>query len=612
MEYQFNIDDGLLRRSIQLLRISLQDTNHDYLSFGKIPTYREKRRNNEVDFVSDEDSKNEDFKGLRKEIALRLRCFHYYVGNADISQANREYHEVHLETDDILEFLQKYIVSYARIYLHDSGTDDQRTLDQGFFESFRQIQADVIDENDQDINDVTEVDAQDIQQVRSAKLCFIRQCGPLQTDFPPEQIDNESVISGIVHNGILKPVNRLLKHRFRGIEVKKHVYRDYMSIPDYCFRVEIGNAHIYVPIELKLSGVYNSFKKRNSYFTDLINQSSYQLLTCKSKLSFVFDKDCIMIIKLPGEGMPELLVEESTQIRLAKMKFSIYLQGVTEADEVYVQSIFDAMKLSDVDKRAVTTGKYNFMRNEWRNQFPHYKLIGDYYIKHHQRKQTNIRIHKGLFRRKLFNFVTTINREDFDDITPIQDNGRDNRKYHANRTFAFSLSMFLNELRCYKKLRKVNSRGSQVERPPSLVGATSTLHYTPYLCESGFIDWPSEIIAENEESTTFSGFFLLMEEISQDFPDTEEEYQRAAAQALQSIHAKGLLHGDVKDRNFRYDASRQRVIFFDFGLSTNTKIKSNALIVSSDIQKVAELNDLRVEVSKAFRNRHIRPIIAHN
>ncbi|KAK6463680.1 hypothetical protein DFJ63DRAFT_318719 [Scheffersomyces coipomensis] len=405
MEYQFNIDDGLLRRSIELLRISLQDTNHDYLSFEKIPTYREKRRNNEVDFVSDEDSKNEDFKGLRKEIALRLRYFHHYVGNAGISQANREYHEVTLETDDVLEFLQKYIVSCARRYLHDSGTDDQRTLDQfgydvekifnysqlfvvpfpppiylvphkednlrptkrqkgtsdashhsvsftrtrGFFESFRQIQADVIDENE------------DMQQV---KLRFVRQCGPIQTDYSPESIYDKSGISTIVYNGILQPVRRLLQRDFHGIHLMPDFYNNSMSIPDYCFIVKIGNSKFNIPIELKLSGVYNSFEKKDSSFSYLINESMYQMLEFKSSMGYVFDKECIMIIKLINNEMSEFAVEESSHIRIARVKCNIqciryndlnpalmfyksilnYLLYVTKDDKNRVESIFNSIK----------------------------------------------------------------------------------------------------------------------------------------------------------------------------------------------------------------------------------------------------------------------------
>ncbi|KAK6463681.1 hypothetical protein DFJ63DRAFT_312990 [Scheffersomyces coipomensis] len=725
MVFQFIINDSLLRRSIQLVQNNLQNANHDYLQVETLPSFRENRQLYEVDFGSVEDSRNEDFKGLRKEIALRLRCFHHYVGNRDILQANGNHYEVILEPpftpsflleDFISEFSRelisesgivdgindiiknvKSVFDYSQLFVlpfpppiyqvggdHDSRpTKKQRTTNQlntndpvrsnsftltrGAFESFRQIQAVVIDENNQDIQgDVIDENNQDIQPVG---IHFVAQIGSIQTGIMPHMIRNESDVTRLVKTAILNPVRKLLSQDYSGLALRPQRYGMKLSIPDYSFKVKIGESIFLIPVELKSSGVYNSFKRKDTRFSDLMNQSIYQMLTCKSSISFVFDKDCIMVIKLVHE-IPEFAVEELTQIRLAKIKCNIqcvkykdsspavifyksmfsYLSGATVAAEAQVESIFEAMRLTDDDKTAVTQAKYVFMRNEWLSQFSRYKLTRGYYIRYHERKQTDIRILEGVFKKSLLNFDTTINREDFEDITPIQ-GGRDNTRYNSNvfrlkynkapnenrrmilkvydpvsatikpshthswsfqRAFAFSLLLFLNELRCYKKLREVNSRGSQVDRPSSLIGASEALNYTPYLYSSGFIDWPSEIIAGNKQPTRFSGFFLLMEEISRDFPETEEEYQRAAAQALQSIHAIGLLHGDVIARNFRYDASRQRVIFFDFGSSSYTNRKPNALIAVSDKQKIYELDKLRFEVSKAFRKRPIRPVRDNN
>ncbi|KAK6464247.1 hypothetical protein DFJ63DRAFT_311546 [Scheffersomyces coipomensis] len=707
MVIQFNIDDGILRRSMELLQITLEDANHNYLEFSKLPRSAE---TNEIGFISVGDSKNEKCKGYRKEIALRLRCFHHYVGNTDRLEGERTYHQVDFKLPyQPLKFLSKYVCSFARRFFAEAGIGDmdiERLVDEveivfaysqlfvlpfpapifrepnyeieeakeskkrkilydkvsnrsgtfsqsrGYFKSYRQIEANVVDETDRGGEPLR------LGLISNISLPFI--------GFPPNQILKEWNISYNVHNGLIEPVKELLMNDFDNPTVEAQYYGDRISVPDYCFQVKVENSVFSIPIELKLSGVFKAFRDRDAYFSDLINQSMYQMLTLRSSIGFIFDKECIMIIKLFNNETPELTVEELTQIRLARLKCSIqcvkfkdtnpalifyrsmfrYIQNATPSDQFRVNSIFKDMELTANDKTAVTAGKYEFMRNEWRSEFSEYKPRGDYFIRYLNSRPTDIRIPKGFFNRKLLNFKTTIHREDFRDITSIQDNWKNGSNYHSNvfrltytkepnlnrrmilkiydpvsspeiashtqggsfqKTFAFSLSMYFNELRSYKLLRDDNSNGPEEEKPESQDGPAPTLHYTPYMYESGFIDWPGEKLAGNDKPTEFCGFFLLLEEISEGFPDTEEEYQEAARQALQNIHLKGLLHGDVNNRNFRYDSSRNRVIFFDFGLSKYTnsefKDKSEDLISSTAEQKQAELAKLGRKVTVAFRQK---------
>ncbi|KAK6463679.1 hypothetical protein DFJ63DRAFT_335198 [Scheffersomyces coipomensis] len=672
MEFQFNINESLLRRSIQLVQARLNDSTHNYLEFNKLPRSKESNLVREVNIGSRDYVNDDRFKGYRNEIALRLRCFHHYVGNRDKLKRSRSLNAVTLKppysglllvhgiisscavelfNEDgivnnkvvkglvanvmaIFDYSQLFILpfpfpfykqitnreeelrSLKKRKLQADAQDNSSikaskaasfTVTRVFFESFRQIEADVITEVDQGIEAV---------HIRFVTAIYLPPLG-----FSHNQINNESRISEIVNFGLLEPVRHLLLHDFDTIDLLSQFYTDKMSITDYCFTVDINNSSYKIPVELKLEGVYNSFKKRNSDFSDIINQLTYQMLTNSSSIGFVFDRECIMIVKLLDNATPQLKVENSTQIRLAKLRCNIqciryidknpallmykqmlrYLQQATETEKLRVASIFAAMKLTDADKKDVIRGKYAFIRSEWRNKFKGYNPVNDYYIKFIGKEPTNIRIPRGFFDRSLFKYVTNIQRENFEDIISIQNNYKENKtKYHSNKTFAFSLSMFLNELRCYNILRGVIRNGLQLRRPPSLQGEASTLNYTPYVYGKGFIDWPSDIIIGNSNPSNFCGFFLLMEEIPQDYPDTEEEYQQAAEIALRSIHAKGLLHGDVKKRNFRYDGSRGRVIFFDFGLSRYSKDRADVLIASSDQEKLAELSKLREQVTEAF------------
>ncbi|HYQ26137.1 MAG TPA: AAA family ATPase, partial [Polyangiaceae bacterium] len=46
---------------------------------------------------------------------------------------------------------------------------------------------------------------------------------------------------------------------------------------------------------------------------------------------------------------------------------------------------------------------------------------------------------------------------------------------------------------------------------------------------------------------------------------------RLATEALQAVHARGILHKDIKPEHFLYDASNARVVLIDFGIATTLK-----------------------------------------
>ncbi|KAK6464179.1 hypothetical protein DFJ63DRAFT_333769 [Scheffersomyces coipomensis] len=295
-------------------------------------------------------------------------------------------------------------------------------------------------------------------------------------------------------------------------------------------------------------------------------------------LGVLCDRESIIFIKLEDE-LPVLGSDPLTLIRTAKLKCK-----VTQADKNKIDNILKAMKLTDADKVDVEIGKYNFIKAEWQTRFKHFEAVGDYLIRN---DAPDIKIRKEFlldFRATEVNFNQSINEEDFSNLFAIQINEPDKVVHHS----------------------KVNNNGVNLERPVSKEGRTETTNATPYLYSSGLIDWPSRSGRSGHER--ICGFFLLMDQVPQNYPSSEFEYQNLAAISLKSIHERGLIHGDIKYQNFKYDATKRKVIFYDFGLSRfdiqRFSKKSAALLGSTKAQQKEELVKLNEAVADAFRYRY--------
>ncbi|KAK6465076.1 hypothetical protein DFJ63DRAFT_310181 [Scheffersomyces coipomensis] len=421
--FQFNIDDTLIRKSLDILQTFIQDRNHDYLKFDTPREFKESRLQREVDFITESEPRKH-VRLFREEIALRLHYFHDYVGNTDDLRGVRTYHIVDFEPPfDPMDFIKTYIMDLAREYFEgandinrlvrkvgnifiysqlfvlpfphqvhqiDSNKQQESELSQrgniqnyitvnpsifdsnripayaianGFIESYRYLKPIVVDEN----NEYTE-------SVRLHRIMRI---------FPPtptlDLIRFDKALSYNVVNGILYPVIDLVNSSFRA---EMFAQDDKILNPDYCIRARVRDSVFSIPVDMKFIGLFEAFNKRNSDFSQITNQYIYQMLQYRSSIGFLFDKESIMIIKLFNREIPELEVDELTQMRLANLKCNIqclrytecspalvvyrhilsYLQNVTEEDRDRLHSIFKIMRMTPEEK-----GKVLFAINKFKN-----------------------------------------------------------------------------------------------------------------------------------------------------------------------------------------------------------------------------------------------------
>ncbi|KAK6464189.1 hypothetical protein DFJ63DRAFT_311489 [Scheffersomyces coipomensis] len=434
--------------------------------------------------------------------------------------------------------------------------------------------------------------------------------------------DSKPNFAVVFSNAILYPVIMLLNLEFG------HIFTEYKDIiqnisrPDIYLSRLLNGVKFAIPLEFKFSGLMETYLENGIELVELLNQSIYQMLTLSSHIGFICDKDSILVIKLSPEINPTMTTDSLMSIKMAKVNCEIncynykslgfspsfliysliksYFEESSTDNLLLVRGIFESMKLKNDEKEEVKNGKYNFLVNEWKTGFREYKLEGDYYVRDDISK---LKI-PTIFIERIFdediNFEDTIHQSEFEIVGIIQESS-DERKHNSNvyrvkrlkdesvnpsmilkiydpttstylkgytqvSTFwnsnLYCLGMFLNELRAYRMLGRRNSRGIYMEIPHSASDTEPQDEESaaPYIYSYGFLDWI-------HNGKRLCGYYLLMEEVPCNYPDTEEIFQILAESSLLQIHSRNIEHGDIRLENFRYDALKGKVIFFDFSSS---------------------------------------------
>ncbi|KAK6464593.1 hypothetical protein DFJ63DRAFT_311894 [Scheffersomyces coipomensis] len=135
--------------------------------------------------------------------------------------------------------------------------------------------------------------------------------------------------------------------------------------------------------------------------------------------------------------------------------------------------------------------------------------------------------------------------------------GIDSQKATFLQTLSFSLSMFATEVHAYELLRDRGPEGIKVAKLESAGAKNKNGHinFVPHVYEYGFLNWESPKV----------GFYILEEYIKPDNVKSKEEALKLARTALEYIHSKGVLHGDIRRSNLIFGNGRCYII--DFGFS---------------------------------------------
>ncbi|KAK6462431.1 hypothetical protein DFJ63DRAFT_313568 [Scheffersomyces coipomensis] len=490
----------------------------------------------------------------------------------------------------------------------------------------------------------------------------------MMTVVDTSEIDSESDVVRIFYQAVLEPVKRLLGLEFGGgIKSAHEKLQERISKPDFYMEYKInGQNNFRIPVEFKHSGIMGMYKKNGSQLIGLLNQILYQMLTLSTHIGLICDKSTMIVVETSPEAKPYMSSDPVANIQTAKINcnvtcfnydspgfspslllfglFKDYFQKASIDDVELVKKIFDSMKLNVEDKEAAEKGKYKFIANEWKNGFNKYRLNGDYYIREDTSGMPEFKIPSEFFAGMFdgnINFKDTIKQSDFEIVDTIQGDSEgdiEGNQYHSKvyrirslngrhtltpmvlkvydpvaspyiaghtqvevfwSCYLFSLGMYLNENRAYNKLRDQDGTGLSTERPTSSDSSDPKAGYfTPFIYSKGFLDW-------SINNKRVSGFFLLMEEIPNDYPSSEEEFQRLAEIGLKEIHARDVIHGDIKPSNFKFNAAKSKVIFYDFGFSHI----ENAADFNVASSKAKDLENLKKAVTKAFASRPLESIV---
>ncbi|KAK6465869.1 hypothetical protein DFJ63DRAFT_34576 [Scheffersomyces coipomensis] len=400
--YQFNVDHIFINRSFDIIKQNLEDENHNYLdNCDKLPKFKEL---NEVEIIYDASSDIETFKGYQKEIAHRLFSFHHFLGNNNRVLGERKYIQVKFESPFLsMIFLERYletasrkyfsklykfneteinnlVTKVGRIFIYSQlfalpfpasiykksnyqgevapPPEEQRLQTcvsnmrsaatsaltctfrtrRGFVKSYRQIEPNMLCEDD--------------NEMESIKLSFVIGIIPPTSNYNSAMLENKAMVSLAVFVGILSPLSSLLSHRYKTVGI---LPQRSSSFAGYYVQVKLRDTIFNIPIEVKYSGIFNSFRERDTSFLEITNQCIYQMLTFNSTIGFAIDKTSIMVLKLFNSDVPEFKLDLLTHIRSENTKCSIYCQKFSECSPSLIlynslSKYFEEVTMSNVTR----------------------------------------------------------------------------------------------------------------------------------------------------------------------------------------------------------------------------------------------------------------------
>ncbi|KAK6461043.1 hypothetical protein DFJ63DRAFT_214901 [Scheffersomyces coipomensis] len=464
-------------------------------------------------------------------------------------------------------------------------------------------------------------------------------------------IKNESTVSQILYQYVLKHIGDILDSIFSEnqedsiIGVTKEVGIDLRIIPNYGFVKSDNNTKLSVPIEIKNGNIFDAYKSRKSNpkkFLSLFNQVVFQLASYGSNIGIALDLESIFLVQLRAnqdssrsknsDGGSYFLNSRVKCMKHFESKYNskiiilILLHNTfkTLTNEVAesIKNIMKKFKLPEEDKTLVKQWQLDFLRSNWISRFQNYVLNedGDYV---HPIEKSVIIPGKCFIGASKINWDTPeLKEEDFDigenmHPTPITsaNNGYFSRvskvkfkrvpnnkkdlvlkvynpamssprgvmpKYVFLETYSFIISSYLLEVQAYNMLSHASPLGIS-EDLSSVDNTYKGVNYIPHLYQTGFCEF--------KNAAEFQGMYLLQEFIKPGKELPGEELFEKASIALNDIHGRGVLHGDVHPGNFIYNSEKDRVFFIDFGFSRILKFRNFKPSQEKSL-KIKEMMDL--------------------